>query len=96
MVDVQPSNEKLIHRAKQIIRMITDAAEAVQQAYMDSGGHVKTAIVMILRVDRASAQQLLQQSNRFVHQALVTALGEKHPREIRGGISNGNSLGKSE
>lgn len=49
MVDLQPSNEKLVFRSKRIIQMATDAdEEQVEVAFHESGGHVKTAIVMIL------------------------------------------------
>jgi len=79
MVDVMPSNEKLVYRAKRIISMATGAAdEIVSQAYADSGNHVKTAIVMILaEVDAAGARQLLAQSKGFVRQALL-ASGKAH------------------
>lgn len=72
MVDVQPENEKLVHRAKRIIKIATHADDpVVDQAFEEAGGHVKTAIVMILaQVNRAQAEQLLQQSNGFVRKAI--------------------------
>ncbi|RKN85594.1 N-acetylmuramic acid 6-phosphate etherase [Paenibacillus ginsengarvi] len=75
MVDLQPTNEKLVYRAKRIIRMATGASqEQVDEAYLLAGGHVKTAIVMILAgVNRAEAGELLQQSGGFVSGAIDPA-----------------------
>lgn len=87
MVDVMPSNEKLVFRAKRIIGMATGASEdIVNQAFADSGGRVKTAIVMILaQEDYAGAQQLLARSKGFVRQALLQAEMEK-TEHIKGGM----------
>jgi N-acetylmuramic acid 6-phosphate etherase len=72
MVDLNPSNEKLIYRSKRIIRIATEASEQqVEQAFADAGGHVKTAIVMTLAdVNAPQARLLLQQSDGFVRQAV--------------------------
>jgi len=72
MVDLQPSNEKLVYRAKRIIKMATQASdEAVEKAYTESGGHVKTSIIMILAdVDYPTASKLLDSSGGFVREAL--------------------------
>lgn len=74
MVDLNPSNEKLVHRAKRIIQMATQAPEErVVEAYEASGGHVKTAIVMILaNVDCDKARQLLDDNEGFVRQAIAS------------------------
>ncbi|ULL18767.1 N-acetylmuramic acid 6-phosphate etherase [Paenibacillus sp. H1-7] len=87
MVDVMPSNEKLVFRAKRIISMATGASEeAVHQAFVQSGGHVKTAIVMILaQVDFNGAKQLLEQTNGFVRLALLQAEMEA-TEHIKGGM----------
>ncbi len=76
MVDVQPSNIKLVDRAKRIIRLATDASEeAVEQAFADSGGHVKTAIVMLLGgVHCAQAQAALAETGGFVRKSLELLL----------------------
>jgi N-acetylmuramic acid 6-phosphate etherase len=73
MVDLNPSNGKLIHRAKRIIGLATDASEAaIEQAYEQAEGHVKTAIVMLLAsVDRQTADRLLEQTNGFVREAVA-------------------------
>lgn len=72
MVDLNPSNEKLVHRAKRIIQMATGAGEEqVEGAFAASGGHVKTAIVMLLTgTDAEEAKALLQRSGGFVRSAI--------------------------
>ncbi|MGF9913621.1 N-acetylmuramic acid 6-phosphate etherase [Paenibacillus ehimensis] len=78
MVDVLPSNEKLVYRAKRIIGMATGAPEdVIHEAYTASGRHVKTAIVMILaKTDRDGARELLERSGGFVRQAVALANGD--------------------
>ncbi|KZE73986.1 N-acetylmuramic acid 6-phosphate etherase [Paenibacillus elgii] len=77
MVDVLPSNEKLVYRAKRIIGMATGAPEdVISEAYNESGRHVKTAIVMILaKTNRDGARELLERSGGFVRQAVALANG---------------------
>lgn len=72
MVDLQPSNEKLIQRSKRIIQLATGAPEKqIDIAFTQSKGHVKTAIVMILTdVNAEQAQQLLHRSGGFVSNAV--------------------------
>ncbi|ANF95505.1 N-acetylmuramic acid 6-phosphate etherase [Paenibacillus bovis] len=72
MVDMQATNEKLALRARRLIQLATEADDdKVEQAYLASGGHVKTAIVMILlQVDADAAAELLQSSGGFVRQVL--------------------------
>lgn len=49
MVDVQPTNQKLVERAKRIIMEATDSTyETAADYYQKANGHVKAAIVMIL------------------------------------------------
>ncbi len=72
MVDLQMTSKKLEERSKRIVMLATgisydEAAAVLEQA----GGHVKTALVMILaQVDLEQARQRLQRANGFVHQAL--------------------------
>lgn len=75
MVDLQPSNEKLVYRAKRIIGMATQAPQdKIDEAYRLSNGHVKTAIVMILAgVDKDGAAELLEKSGGFVRGAVQPA-----------------------
>lgn len=72
MVDLQMTSKKLEERSKRIVMLATgisydEAAAVLEQA----GGHVKTALVMILaEVSLEQARQRLQRANGFVHQAL--------------------------
>ena len=61
MVDVQPSNEKLVRRCQRIVMQATGADEAQAVAALDASGyHCKTAIVMILcGVSAGEAGELL-------------------------------------
>lgn len=77
MVDLRPSNVKLVHRAKRIITMATGASEdVVEKAFNEAGGQVKTAIVMILgEVDCHKATEALAPTDGFVRKALEKARG---------------------
>jgi N-acetylmuramic acid 6-phosphate etherase len=72
MVDVQPSNEKLVDRAIRIVAEATGCTEdEAQQALAASDGHAKTAIVMILReVGAVEARERLARADGFVRQAI--------------------------
>lgn len=72
MVDVQATNHKLLIRAKKIIQLATSASEeTVDKAFLESGGHAKTAIIMILaKVDAQQAKQLLDESSGYVRKAI--------------------------
>lgn len=76
MVDLMPSNEKLVYRSKRIISLATGANDAdVNTAYEASNGHVKKAIVMLLAgVDADRADELLAQADGFVRQAVGLAV----------------------
>ncbi|MCP3762994.1 N-acetylmuramic acid 6-phosphate etherase [Domibacillus sp. A3M-37] len=72
MVDVQPTNEKLIERSK---RIIAEAAEIdlllAEQYYKKANGHVKKAIVMaLLKCDLPTAEKKLAKSSGVVRSAL--------------------------
>jgi len=75
MVDLLPSNHKLVIRAKRLIEIATGADEnVVEKAYEESRGHVKTAIVMILAdVSSEEATELLEASSGFVRDAIQHA-----------------------
>jgi N-acetylmuramic acid 6-phosphate etherase len=72
MVDMQSTNQKLVHRAKRLIEMATGAeSAAIEQAYTEAGGHVKTAIVMLLAgICGAEAAKALSEANGFVRDAI--------------------------
>jgi N-acetylmuramic acid 6-phosphate etherase len=68
MVDVRPTNAKLVARAQRMIREITGADEATAARLLhDSGNNVKVAVVMHKRqVSRTEAQALLEQAKGFL------------------------------
>ncbi|MVU81418.1 N-acetylmuramic acid 6-phosphate etherase [Nocardia sp. ET3-3] len=72
MVDVAPTNAKLVDRARRIVAEAADIDLPTAAALLDAaGGHPKTAIVMQLAgVDAATARTLLAQSNGFVRSAI--------------------------
>lgn len=72
MVDVRPSNEKLVARAVRIVRAATDCDEpTARQALDEADGHAKTAIVAILcGVDAATARERLSAGSGFVREAV--------------------------
>ena len=74
MVDVRPSNEKLVSRAIGIIQAATGCeAERAAQALADADNHAKTAIVAILcDVDTETARSRLADADGFVRAALTT------------------------
>lgn len=83
MVDLRASNVKLVNRAKQMIRMATGASdESVERAFRETGGDVKTAIVMIaLDASLELAKRLLAESRGYVREAI--RLGRAEPRSER-------------
>lgn len=72
MVDVKPSNEKLIHRCVTIVCAATECDEATAVKALEACGyHPKSAIIMVLRdVDAARAQELLCAAEGRVSRAL--------------------------
>lgn len=73
MVDVAPTNLKLIDRAVRIVREATGCAEAdARRALDESGNHAKTAIVMLLcAIDADEARRRLDAAGGFVRAALA-------------------------
>ena len=73
MVDVKPTNEKLVERTKRIIATATGCdADAAAAAYEESGGHAKTAIVMVLSgVGADEARARLEAADGFVRRAIA-------------------------
>jgi N-acetylmuramic acid 6-phosphate etherase len=71
MVNVQPTNAKLVDRAQRIIMAATGVDQAAAAGLLTEGGSVKTAIVMQkLALDRAAAEACLTAA----HQNLAVAL----------------------
>lgn len=72
MVDLQMTNDKLRERARRVIMETTGASyDAASAVLGEAGGHVKTAIVMLLGgMTQNEAQQRLQSAGGFVRKAL--------------------------
>lgn len=72
MVDVKQSNEKLIVRAQNITMTATECSrEEAKEALEKAGGHVKTAIVMILlQCEAEEAREKLSAANGKIHKAM--------------------------
>ncbi len=72
MVDLQMTNLKLVERSRRIVMTITDADYAEASRVLDAaGGHVKTALVMILAgVTKEVAQDRIQAARGFVRYAI--------------------------
>jgi N-acetylmuramic acid 6-phosphate etherase len=72
MVDVQPTNEKLVVRAKSMIREITGCNPETASKYYELSRHqVKVAVVMMLAgLEYEEALGKLQESDGFIRRAL--------------------------
>ncbi|WP_028856330.1 N-acetylmuramic acid 6-phosphate etherase [Psychrilyobacter atlanticus] len=72
MVDVEATNEKLVERQKKIVMEATDCSrEEASSALKDTGGHCKTAILMILGgLEAKEAKILLLEKKGFIREAL--------------------------
>ncbi len=72
MIDLQMTNKKLVERSKRIIMTITGLAYEEAEVYLNkAGGHVKTALVMILaEVDLDEAHSRLKKADGFVRRAI--------------------------
>jgi len=73
MVDLQLTNAKLKERAKKIIMSITDVSYDEAEKYLVlSGGHVKTALVMIQTgASKEKAKEMLEIADGFVRKAII-------------------------
>jgi N-acetylmuramic acid 6-phosphate etherase len=72
MVDLQMNSQKLQERSKRVVMMVTGVNyERAAEVLVVAGGHVKTAIVMILaQVDAKEALKRLDSSDGFVRGAI--------------------------
>lgn len=72
MVDLKQSNAKLKERSKKIIMSICDVDyDTASQLLVDSGHHVKTAIVMsLLNCSREDATNKLNENDGFIKKAI--------------------------
>lgn len=73
MVDLRPTNAKLVTRAKRIVMTATGVDNATaERAYEAAGRQAKTAIVMILaECDRPAAEARLRHADGFVRGAIA-------------------------
>jgi len=72
MVDLQMTSKKLEERSKRTVVMVTGVDyDTAVKVLKEADGHVKTAIVMILKnVDQDEAQRRLKKADGFVRGAL--------------------------
>jgi len=72
MIDLQTTNLKLTERAKRIVSMVTGVDYDTAGKFLHSaGGHVKTALVMIMAdVSAREAAARLEKANGFLRRAL--------------------------
>ena len=72
MVDVSPTNEKLLYRCVSIICTATGCStEQAKEALEKSGNHAKTAIVMILcDCDAENADSKLKMADGHIYGAI--------------------------
>ncbi|GAA2470309.1 N-acetylmuramic acid 6-phosphate etherase [Actinocorallia cavernae] len=77
MVDVRASNAKLRARSRRIVALATGAGDPeIERALTESGGEVKTAILVLLAdVDGPAAARLLEDSGGHLRAALARATG---------------------
>ncbi len=75
MVDVKPTNEKLVDRAQRIVADATGVERSIADAALEqAGAHAKTAVVMLLAdVDAATAARLLESHDGDVRSAVAAA-----------------------
>ncbi len=68
MVDVQPTNDKLIERSKRIIMGITNVPyDVAEKKYLEANKSVKHAVVMILNdCNLTEADGILKKTNGFI------------------------------
>jgi len=73
MIDLQMTNRKLVERARRIVMTVTGVSyEVASDVLEESGGHVKTALVMVLSdVDVNEARTRLTEAGGFVREAIA-------------------------
>lgn len=74
MVDLMLTNNKLKERAKRIIMMFSEVSyDEASRLLKESGGHVKTALLMALgQLTKSEAQALLNEHNGFIRKAFLS------------------------
>ncbi|MBR0385924.1 MAG: N-acetylmuramic acid 6-phosphate etherase [Erysipelotrichaceae bacterium] len=74
MVDMKPTNQKLVARWKRMLVKATDCSEETAERMFEESGHsLKTAIIMVKTgYDREKASQLLQEHEGLLKKALIS------------------------
>lgn len=77
MIDLQMTNNKLRERARRVVMEITGVGYDVADSTLETaGGHVKTALLMLLGgMSQEKAREHLQSAEGFVRKALEVAAG---------------------
>jgi N-acetylmuramic acid 6-phosphate etherase len=77
MVDLHATNEKLVHRAHRLIRLVTELDEAeAERLFAASGGDTKLAILMGLTgLDREAARSRLDAAGGVLRKAVAAVSG---------------------
>ena len=72
MVDVNPSNEKLVERAKRIVMQATDVSkEKAEEILQETSFNVKLSIMMIIsNLDKEKAEELLLLNSGYIAKAI--------------------------
>ncbi|MDD7795649.1 N-acetylmuramic acid 6-phosphate etherase [Clostridium sp. 'White wine YQ'] len=72
MVDVNPSNEKLVERAKRIVMQATDVSrEKAEEILKETNYNVKLSIMMIIsNLDKEKAEELLLLNSGYIAKAI--------------------------
>lgn len=72
MIDVKPTNDKLVERSKRIIMQATDCGyQTAEKNFLAANKDVKVAIIMILTgTDKDTAIKNLKQNDGFVRKAM--------------------------
>ena len=80
MVNLQPTNSKLIHRANTIIQKITGCDEAkASEYYTKTKGKVPEAVLMIMfGIPEAEAHNILKKNNSNLHKAMDECRNSLH------------------
>ena len=80
MVDLVATNQKLRSRALRLTKEATGADEEICKACLEkAGGHVKTAILMVLTgLDASDAREALSRTSGHLRQAIATVQEGKH------------------
>ena len=72
MVDVVASNAKLVRRSREMLTALTGADEATARDALErSGGHVKTAVLVVRGLSPDEARSALQRAEGNLRRALA-------------------------